>query len=68
MTNIDLMMSDVKTLLVAERLHGKFDTVVMNPPFGTKHNQGIIVYNSFLSLMYKTLIQPEDQTVCKIVL
>jgi len=41
MTNIDLMMSDVKTLLVAERLHGKFDTVVMNPPFGTKHNQGI---------------------------
>merc|ERR1712200_404371 len=41
MNNIDLMMSDVRTLILSERLHNQFDTVVMNPPFGTKHNQGI---------------------------
>ena len=26
------------------RLSGAFDTVVMNPPFGTKHNRGIGKY------------------------
>ncbi|XP_012939488.1 rRNA N6-adenosine-methyltransferase METTL5 isoform X2 [Aplysia californica] len=44
MTNIDLLECDVKSLASSEvvnRLHGKFDTVIMNPPFGTKHNQGI---------------------------
>jgi len=41
-TNIDLIEADIKSLVHPHcRLHGKFDTVVMNPPFGTKHNQGI---------------------------
>ena len=42
MNNIDLLESDVKSLInPACCLHQKFDTVVMNPPFGTKHNQGL---------------------------
>jgi len=41
MTNVDLLQSDVTSLLGQTRLYGSFDTVVMNPPFGTKHNQGI---------------------------
>lgn len=36
--NIDLMMADVLSL--PESYKNKFDTVVMNPPFGTKHNKG----------------------------
>ncbi|XP_067649865.1 rRNA N6-adenosine-methyltransferase METTL5-like isoform X2 [Haliotis asinina] len=40
--NIDLVRQDIRSL--AENtchLHKKFDTVIMNPPFGTKHNAGI---------------------------
>ena len=44
MTNVDLLNADVRQMARCERpnsrLHGRFDTVVMNPPFGTKHNQG----------------------------
>ena len=36
--NIDLMMADVLSL--PDSYKKKFDTVVMNPPFGTKHNKG----------------------------
>ncbi|GFN91057.1 methyltransferase-like protein 5 [Plakobranchus ocellatus] len=47
MTNVDLLKANVRHLArcseLASRLQGKFDTVVMNPPFGTKHNQGIDV-------------------------
>nr|CAG4646518.1 EOG090X0BVL [Macrothrix elegans] len=41
MNNIDFVKSDVRQ--VVEMLNGKFkfDTVVMNPPFGTKHNKGL---------------------------
>ena len=39
MDNIDLVQQDIKTL-VAEIGRLKVDTVVMNPPFGTKHNKG----------------------------
>lgn len=38
--NIDLIQYDV-TNVGAEVSRVKVDTVVMNPPFGTKHNQGI---------------------------
>ncbi|CAL8370161.1 rRNA N(6)-adenosine-methyltransferase METTL5 [Gadus morhua] len=38
-SNIDLVQSDLSALEVAYAQ--KFDTVIMNPPFGTKHNQGI---------------------------
>ena len=41
MNNIDLIMADVTNPDALESLHKKFDTVVMNPPFGTKHNKGI---------------------------
>ncbi|XP_020317075.1 rRNA N6-adenosine-methyltransferase METTL5 [Oncorhynchus nerka] len=40
LTNVDLIQCDMCSL----RSHAyakKFDTVIMNPPFGTKHNQGM---------------------------
>ncbi|XP_072300524.1 rRNA N(6)-adenosine-methyltransferase METTL5 [Eucyclogobius newberryi] len=39
-SNLDLIQCDLCTLEV-EAYSSKFDTVIMNPPFGTKHNQGI---------------------------
>jgi len=40
LNNIDFLQCDVKTL--PRILNGqKFDTVVMNPPFGTKNNKGL---------------------------
>lgn len=43
LTNIDLIQCDLDG--VADALAGRpgFDTVVMNPPFGTKHNKGLDV-------------------------
>lgn len=38
-SNIDLVQCDLCALEVGYAQ--KFDTVIMNPPFGTKHNQGI---------------------------
>jgi len=35
--NVDVVECDVKNISVKN----KFDTVVMNPPFGTKHNKGM---------------------------
>lgn len=47
MTNGDFLNADVRQMVrskaLKSRLNGQFDTVVMNPPFGTKHNQGIDV-------------------------
>ena len=40
-SNMDLLQSDIHSLVSqAGRLHNAFDTVIMNPPFGTKHNRG----------------------------
>lgn len=40
LTDIDLLQCDVKNL--SQVLAGRhFDTVIMNPPFGTKHNKGL---------------------------
>ncbi|XP_022072380.2 rRNA N6-adenosine-methyltransferase METTL5 isoform X1 [Acanthochromis polyacanthus] len=39
-SNIDLVQCDL-CCLQAEAYAKKFDTVIMNPPFGTKHNQGM---------------------------
>jgi len=39
MDNIELVNADVATL--GDRFIGKYDTVIMNPPFGTKHNKGL---------------------------
>lgn len=38
--NVDLVQCDL-CVLEAESYAGKFDTVIMNPPFGTKHNTGV---------------------------
>ncbi|XP_034740987.1 rRNA N6-adenosine-methyltransferase METTL5 isoform X2 [Etheostoma cragini] len=39
-SNVDLVQCDLASL-EAEAYAKKFDTVIMNPPFGTKHNQGL---------------------------
>ncbi|KAM3608252.1 uncharacterized protein V6R79_021859 [Siganus canaliculatus] len=39
-SSVDLVQCDLCTLQ-AETYAKKFDTVIMNPPFGTKHNQGM---------------------------
>ncbi|XP_020507157.1 rRNA N6-adenosine-methyltransferase METTL5 isoform X1 [Labrus bergylta] len=39
-TNVDLVQCDL-CCLEAEAYTKKFDTVIMNPPFGTKHNLGM---------------------------
>lgn len=39
MDNLDLINIDVKN--IGEGWENKFDTVIMNPPFGTKHNKGL---------------------------
>jgi len=39
MDNIELVNADVAAL--GDRFIGKYDTVIMNPPFGTKHNKGL---------------------------
>ncbi|XP_057709113.1 rRNA N6-adenosine-methyltransferase METTL5 isoform X2 [Corythoichthys intestinalis] len=40
LSNVDLVQCDL-CLLMAEDYRSSFDTVIMNPPFGTKHNQGM---------------------------
>lgn len=39
--NIDMILADITDVNSLEKMHKKFDTVIMNPPFGTKHNKGI---------------------------
>ncbi|XP_026128706.1 methyltransferase-like protein 5 [Carassius auratus] len=39
LSNIDMVQCDVCS--IGSSYAKKFDTVIMNPPFGTKHNQGI---------------------------
>lgn len=39
LSNVDAILSDIQN--IPERFHKKFDTVLMNPPFGTKNNDGI---------------------------
>lgn len=38
LTNIDVIQCNVCSL--PDRMSKTFDTVIMNPPFGTKHNKG----------------------------
>ncbi|XP_061925854.1 rRNA N6-adenosine-methyltransferase METTL5 isoform X2 [Entelurus aequoreus] len=39
-SNVDLVQCDLCAVR-AEDYNNTFDTVIMNPPFGTKHNQGM---------------------------
>ena len=41
MDNVDMVNADVTSKDCLSQMCKKFDTVVMNPPFGTKHNKGI---------------------------
>nr|SVE74398.1 EOG090X0BVL [Daphnia barbata] len=41
LTEIDLLHADIKLLPQILEGNQKFDTVIMNPPFGTKHNKGL---------------------------
>lgn len=38
---VDCVQCDVLRDLSDTRWHRAFDTVIMNPPFGTKHNSGM---------------------------
>uniref|UniRef100_A0A3Q2YDK6 Methyltransferase-like protein 5 n=1 Tax=Hippocampus comes TaxID=109280 RepID=A0A3Q2YDK6_HIPCM len=40
LSNVDLVQCDLCCLKTEDYRHS-FDTVIMNPPFGTKHNQGM---------------------------
>lgn len=42
-SNYDLLQADVTNLPLMQRFHKSFDTVITNPPFGTKNNKGIDV-------------------------
>ena len=37
--NIDIINADISR--IGDEGKDKFDTVIMNPPFGTKHNKGL---------------------------
>jgi len=37
--NIDIINADINS--IGDEWNNKFDTVIMNPPFGTKHNKGL---------------------------
>lgn len=39
LTNVDVVQCDVSSL--PDSMSETFDTVIMNPPFGTKHNKGL---------------------------
>ncbi|KAK6056866.1 hypothetical protein COOONC_05621 [Cooperia oncophora] len=47
----DLIKADV--LQIPDALHGHFDIVIMNPPFGTKKNEGN--HFSYWSTLWQTL-------------
>ncbi|XP_030044520.1 methyltransferase-like protein 5 [Microcaecilia unicolor] len=40
LTNVDMIQCNVRSL-PSDNMLRKFDTVIMNPPFGTKHNKGL---------------------------
>lgn len=48
---MDLVQCDLCSL-EAEAFANKFDTVIMNPPFGTKHNQGEEAAQTFHAAVY----------------
>ncbi|XP_067843609.1 rRNA N6-adenosine-methyltransferase METTL5 isoform X2 [Heptranchias perlo] len=40
LANVDMVQCDICSLMTG-KLSKKFDTIIMNPPFGTKHNKGM---------------------------
>ena len=45
--NFELVQCDVQQILPRHKWKKKFDTIVMNPPFGTKNNKGSIYWSIF---------------------
>ncbi|XP_067891485.1 rRNA N6-adenosine-methyltransferase METTL5 [Heterodontus francisci] len=40
LANVDMVQCDICSVMTG-KLSKKFDTIIMNPPFGTKHNKGM---------------------------
>lgn len=52
MNNIEVICCDIiKQRALMKRFYKQFDTVIMNPPFGTKHNAGTDV--KFLEIAFE---------------
>lgn len=63
--NFELVQCDVQQISPCDKWKKKFDTIVMNPPFGTKNNKGRIYWPIFLDgrdvALMKTMMTKEDQ-------
>ena len=53
--NIDLLQLDICSIDPGDvRWYNKVDTVIMNPPFGTKNNEGEFKQNMFMATQMLT--------------
>lgn len=55
--NTDLLKANL------ERFQGKLDTIIMNPPFGTKNNKGIdmLMLKKAIDVRFKKFIVHEEE-------
>ncbi|NXL29183.1 METL5 protein, partial [Glaucidium brasilianum] len=61
LTNINMVQCDVSSL--SDSMSETFDTVIMNPPFGTKHNKGMdMVFLKTALQMAKTAVYSLHKT------
>ncbi|NXD67066.1 METL5 protein, partial [Eolophus roseicapillus] len=61
LTNINMVQCDVCSL--SDSMSETFDTVIMNPPFGTKHNKGIdMIFLKTALQMAKTAVYSLHKT------
>ncbi|KAI1237186.1 Methyltransferase-like protein 5, partial [Lamprotornis superbus] len=61
LTNVNMVQCDICSL--SESMSDTFDTVIMNPPFGTKHNKGIdMIFLKTALQMAKTAVYSLHKT------
>ena len=61
LTNVDVVQCDVSSL--PDSMSETFDTVIMNPPFGTKHNKGMdMIFLKTALQMAKTAVYSLHKT------
>ncbi|KAM4897605.1 rRNA N(6)-adenosine-methyltransferase METTL5 isoform 2-T2 [Sylvia borin] len=61
LTNVNMVQCDICSL--SDSLSDTFDTVIMNPPFGTKHNKGIdMIFLKTALQMAKTAVYSLHKT------
>ncbi|XP_056371849.1 rRNA N6-adenosine-methyltransferase METTL5 isoform X5 [Oenanthe melanoleuca] len=61
LTNVNMVQCDICSL--SDSMSDTFDTVIMNPPFGTKHNKGIdIIFLKTALQMAKTAVYSLHKT------